>query len=221
MEAQNNNTFNSIIIKESKTGHPIPVINNVHLHSIYNPEREADGFVGGNESTIKTSKQILIFGLGFAYHIERLEREMTKFHQQNYEIFVIEPNTSLYKSFMEKRQKRLSERVKVFCFDNVKEFYQQKTLVEFLSNKPAILPHPASFQLNEGFFKSFMSFHYPNGLKDSLAFIEGQTFKNYIESFDSNLSTEQLFEEVKSKPFIKENDFLILALSEMVSGEVR
>ena len=41
----NKDNQNTIEIKESKTGLPIPVVNGVHLHSSYNPTKEAESFV--------------------------------------------------------------------------------------------------------------------------------------------------------------------------------
>ena len=59
-------------IKFSKTGLPIPLVNGTHLHSNYNPEREAEGFVTQNDDIISKSSRVLLFGLGFGYHIHQL-----------------------------------------------------------------------------------------------------------------------------------------------------
>jgi len=206
----------NVEIKVSKTDLPVPVINHVHLHSIYNPEREAEGFVSANEPTITRNNNILLFGLGFGYHIAKLESKMKALYPSKYNIFVIEPNRELYEKWKSMRPNQFSSRVKVVCYSSIKGFYKDKELVEFLSDKPGILPHQASFQLNEEFFKAFMSYHYPSSLKESYDFIESERFKDYLMMSDSNITTDEFFQATKSKPFVQGYDFLSLALAEMV-----
>lgn len=216
MTSSSNPALNVVEIKSSKTDLPVPVINGVHLHSIYNPEREADGFVSASEDHLKKKSSLLVFGLGFGYHLTKIETRMKALYNDNYQIFVIEPNTDLYNKWKDLKPNLLSPRVKVVSYKEVKDFYKDKELVSFLSEKPSILPHPASFQLNESFFKTFMTYHYPTSLKESLFFIENNSFRDYLEEQDTNQSTEEFIQSIKSKPFIQGNDFLALALSEMV-----
>ncbi|MEI8346869.1 MAG: hypothetical protein WCG27_05350, partial [Pseudomonadota bacterium] len=58
-------------IKYSKTNHPIPVINGVHLHSVYNPIKEAETFISKQEKILKEKNHILFLGLGFGHHIDQ------------------------------------------------------------------------------------------------------------------------------------------------------
>lgn len=216
MTSSNNPTLNVVEIKSSKTDLPVPVINGVHLHSIYNPEREAEGFVSASEEHLKKNSSLLVFGLGFGYHLTKIEARMKALYNDNYQIFVIEPNTELFNKWKSLKPNIISAKVKVVSYTEVKDFYKDKELVSFLSGKPSILPHPASFQLNESFFKTFMTYHYPTSLKESLFFIENESFRNYLEEQDVNQSTEEFIQSIKNKPFIQGNDFLALALSEMV-----
>ena len=48
----------SIEVKQSKTNLPVPVINGIHLHSIYNPEREAENF---GQNKLSELKKIIMF----------------------------------------------------------------------------------------------------------------------------------------------------------------
>lgn len=218
---ENSNSINSttVEIKSSKTDLPVPVVNSVHLHSIYNPEREAEGFVNASENTLAKGSKILIFGLGFGYHIAKTEQRLKTLYPNGFSIFVIEPNKELYKKWKELRPNIFSPNTKVVCYSEVKDFYKDKELVEFLSLKPGILPHPASFQLNDSFFKTFMSFHYPTSLKESLYFIEDESFQNYFEQEEPGLNSQELFEKTKNKSFLQGYDFLTLALNEMVTGK--
>ncbi|MCR9205589.1 MAG: hypothetical protein NXH75_13480, partial [Halobacteriovoraceae bacterium] len=112
-----------------------------------------------------------------------------------------------------------SPRTKVVCYDTVKDFYKDLELVEFMSEKPAILPHQASFQLNETFYRSFMSYHYPSALNESLSFIQSEDFKEYLMMADTKMTTDEFFQQTREKTFLQGYDFLTMALSEMVTTE--
>lgn len=220
MENMKTNSF-GVEIKYSKTDLPVPVINHVHLHSIYNPEREAENFVTANDAVISKGKDLLVFGLGFGYHIAKLEEALKVRYPNTYRVFVIEPNNALVEKWKSLRPTMLTPRVKVVSYGDVKEFYKDRELVEFLSEKPSILPHPASFQLNEDFFRGFMSYHYPTSLSESLAFVQNIEMRNYLEQGDTNETTDEFFNTIKNKPFLHGRDFLTMALSEMVQGKQR
>lgn len=205
-------------IKNSKTDLPVPVINNVHLHSIYNPEREADGFVTANEQTIEKSSDILVFGLGFGYHLISLEKKLKTIYPKGFRVFCIEPNRNLVDKWRELRPGSLSQNVKVLCYDDIKSFYKNGELVRFLSDKPTILPHPASFQLNESFFKAFMSFHYPTTINESLEFIDDPMLRDYLSLDGTHETTDEFFKRIQNKSFLQGKDFLTLALAEMTSA---
>ena len=205
-----------LYVKYSKSEQPIPVINGVHLHSIYNPEREATGFVTSQLENLKAAKNILIFGLGFGYHISHIEEKMKNFHPAGYNIFVIEPNTEILQKWKELAPTQFSENVKVVSYNSIKEFYQDRELVEFMSARPAVVPHPASFQLSMTFFKDFMSYCYPKKIDDSAYFVESDSFRNYLTSENKNETTDEFFERVRGKSFLQSYDFLSLALAELV-----
>ena len=82
-------------IIESKSGHKIPKVNNVHLHSTYDPRYEAERFILENEDNIKNNNHVLLLGLGFAYHLHYLVNYLGNLHQNNYQILVIEPSLKI------------------------------------------------------------------------------------------------------------------------------
>ncbi len=205
-----------LYVKYSKSEQPIPVINGVHLHSIYNPEREASGFVTNQVENLKASKSILIFGLGFGYHITQIEEKMKAFHPMGYKIFVIEPNLEIVEKWKELNPTSFSDHVTVVSHRTIKDFYKDTALVDFMSSRPAVIPHPASFQLNMAFFKDFMSYCYPKEIDESAFFVEAETFRNYLTSENRNETTEDFFERVRGKSFLQSYDFLSLALAELV-----
>ena len=205
-----------LYVKYSKSEQPIPVINGVHLHSIYNPDREAAGFVTNQMDNLKASNHILIFGLGFGYHIVQIEEKMKTLHPNGYKIFVIEPNIEIVNKWQELRTHSITDSVAITTYPSIKEFYQDRDLVDFMSTKPSVIPHPASFQLNMSFYKDFMSFCYPKSIDDSAFFIQSEEFRQYLTSENRNETTEDFFERIKGKSFLQSYDFLSLALAELV-----
>ena len=94
MEERNN----QYEFKTSRNGLKVPVIKGIHLHSIYNPIKEAEAFAQGYEDTIKAKNKILILGLGFGYHIEEVAKLLNQYHEK-YEVIVLEPNSKLVEEF--------------------------------------------------------------------------------------------------------------------------
>ena len=56
---------NGIELQSSRNGLSIPVINGVYLHSMYNPQKEAQAFAEKHEATLKKEKQNYNFGTWF------------------------------------------------------------------------------------------------------------------------------------------------------------
>ena len=54
--------FESFKVKSSKSGHIIPVVNGVHLHSTYDPIKEAKSMVEKYYKNFKENKNVLVFG---------------------------------------------------------------------------------------------------------------------------------------------------------------
>lgn len=213
MESYNYN-LNSIQIKTSKTNLPVPVIKSIHLHSIYNPEKEALGLASSNDETLKKNKNILIFGLGFGYHVSALEKELYEYHQNKYQIYVIEPNREIIHQWKKLKPTSFSSHTIVAGHRTIKEFYQDVELVDFMSNGPAVIAHPASFQLNASFFKEFMSYHYPKDIHNSSFFIESLAFKEFLKK--ENNTTDNIFKQIRRKKELNKYDFLTLALDEII-----
>ena len=208
----------SIEIKISKSNHPIPVINQIHLHSIYNPIKEAEAFARSSEKKLKASSKILIFGLGFGYHIQAIEKRLQALYNDGYEITVVEPCQKLITLWKDYRQVNTSSRVRIVSFDTIQKFYDDVLLTDFLASKPSIISHTASFQLNENFYKSFMSFTYPNDTRSSSKFIENLELKKVLES-SNHLRTVDLFDEAATKESRNQWDFLTLALKQFTNQD--
>ena len=92
----NNNIFE---IKVSKTGKPIPVIDGIHLHSAYDPIKEASKFIDGHLKSLRENNNVLVFGLGLGYHLEAIEKSCREIWGNNFQVMVIEPNANTYREF--------------------------------------------------------------------------------------------------------------------------
>ena len=146
----------TIELKQSRTGHSVPVVDGVHLHSIYNPEKEAQAFATNYEDSIKKKPYILILGLGFGYHCEEVANLAAKYHE-NYRIIVIEPNKELVQ--MHNHAGGFSNpNIEVLHACDVNDLYNSIEFVMFLSRRPAILRHETSFNLSKDFYRRFLTF---------------------------------------------------------------
>lgn len=203
----------SIEIKISKSNHPIPVVDSIHLHSIYNPVKEAEAFARSCEKKLQGSSRILIFGLGFGYHIQAIEKRMQAIHGKNYSISVIEPNEKLIALWKEYRQVSTTSRVRIIGHSDPQRFYEDELLTDFLVSKPSIISHTASFQLNESFYKDFMSFSYPKDSISSSRFISNKDLREELK-LAKEPSTADHINTCEQKKELSKWDFLTLAIKQ-------
>lgn len=215
----NDDNQNTIEIRESKTGHPVPVVNGVHLHSSYNPTKEAEAFVEKFHDQLCDHKYVLVLGLGFAYHIDRIVYRMKRIWGDDYQIMVIDPILQTEELLNENRSIDFGKRVIIHSGLKVSEVYDNRDIVDFLSLKPTVVPHTASFNLFQDYFKSLMSFNAKNDLDSISSHVQDPDFKKYLMSFGSK-SYYELVNSINSK---KDNwnkwDFLILSLNSMTNPE--
>ncbi len=203
----------SIEIKISKSNHPIPVVNSIHLHSIYNPVKEAEAFARSGEKKLQESSRILIFGLGFGYHIQAIEKRLQAIHGKNYSISVIEPNEKLISLWKEYRQVSTTSRVRIVGHSEPQRFYLDELLTDFLVSKPSIISHTASFQLNESFYKDFMSFSYPKDTISSSRFVSNNELRDQLREAKEP-STADHISTSEQKKNLNKWDFLTLAIKQ-------
>lgn len=127
---------------KSKSGLTVPLINEVYLHSMYSPTKEAEGFAKLNEETLRRKKNVIVLGLGFGYHIEEVAKILNQNHN-DYRIIVIEPNEELFNDFFEKRQFEDARILPIFT-DDPESLFLREDFIEFLLTSPAILKHDTS-----------------------------------------------------------------------------
>ena len=68
----------------AKSGHIVPVVDQIYLHSVYDPIKEADDYVQTHEEDLKKNPTVLMLGLGFGYHIFQIINNSRYIISRNY-----------------------------------------------------------------------------------------------------------------------------------------
>jgi len=212
-------------IKTSKTNHKIPVINGIHLHSMYHPIREAESFVLNHLQLLKDKKNILVFGLGFVYHINQLVIELQKIHGDDYKIVVIEPNSEVANDCLSLNL-LISDKVKIYHGLSHDRLYQDEELINFLLAQPGIIAHPASFNLYKSYFKNFLQYKAPLSTEKVLMVLRDEHIKKFISDRFMNEDDLQvaLWDYSQSNHrIVNKLDYLFFALEEIapLNGDAR
>ncbi len=150
---------NEILIENSKVSLPIPVINGCYLHSRFNPLKEAEEFAEENFKKVASKSHIIILGLGFGYHVNELVKKITLLTTK-YKILIVEPNQNLVTKFNDIFSFD-DPNISIVCEESVEDFFFNESLLTFFRNKPAVLIHKPSFNLNKDFYTRFLSFKAP------------------------------------------------------------
>lgn len=208
-------------VKTSRTDQKIPVVNGVHLHSIYNPFKEAEALIEKNLTSLETKKEVLVLGLGFAYHINELIETMSKIHgDNNFKIVVIEPNIQVYNDCIELDLLN-KKNVIVYAGFTSAELYSDSDLVHFLLKKPTVIAHPPSFNLYQLYFKEVLSFVAPSKIGESIQFLNNAKVKDYLRNYNQEMTFKEICTtSIAEKHKFEDMDFLAMALNEMTKGSV-
>lgn len=204
-------------IRTSKTELPVPVVNDVLLHSIYDPMREALNFVNSNREQFEEKRKFVVLGLGFGYHVAKME-EVLKEKGKAYQIYVIEPVKKVAKDFIANKPVKFSENVTILTGENIHEFYMNENLINFLLDSPGVIAHPASFNLHKDFFTRFLRHEVGSDSAALLSGINNESIKQYLKE-NCRTSWGELVHDINLSPnFSNSEDYLVLALSSL-AGE--
>lgn len=202
-------------IKTAKTGQKVPVVDGVHLHSIYNPERETETIIEQYKNSMNSNPNILVLGLGFGYHINAIKKYMESTSHKDFNIYIIEPNEQVYRD-ADSHNPIESRNIKVFCGSDVHELYSDKEMISFLLKKPVIIPHAPSFSLYKDFFKNYLSYKAPTKLEDINIKVESEALSLYLSQFGEEKTIEDCFLEViQRKKFNNRFDLAFIAFAKM------
>ncbi len=209
--------IHSYEIKQSRSNLKVPVINGVHLHSNYHPAKEAKKLIANIEHQLKENKNLLILGLGFAYHVYEACKLLETYHGQDYKVIVIEPNEQTYTECI-KNNLFPNKNIEVYATDNVASIYKEKNVASFLSQRPTILTHAPSFSLYNTFYKAFLDFEASIKISDCIEHIKSSELKSLLYNADQDKSIDQHIESAiyQTNQFKNKNDFLLLAFDAVI-----
>lgn len=207
-------------VRTSRTEQKVPVVNGVHLHSIYNPFKEAETLVESQLDSLKTKNEVLVLGLGFAYHVNAIIEKLQEFHGNNFKIVVVEPNIQVYEDCLANDLLN-KKNVLVYSGFAPNELYRDLDFVHFLLRKPAMIAHPPSFNLYQYYFKTILTFEAPRTIGGIMEFVESEEVKRYLKRFDTGDTLENvLYNQIPTKKSFDQADFLAMALVEMTRKSI-
>jgi hypothetical protein len=134
--------------KISKCGEEVPVLNDKPIHSLYDSSDEISNFLSKNLNKIRSSKYMIILGLGNGNYINQL---LNINHKLN--VLVIEPVKELVERYPQN-----NVQVKIISDWNPSTILRSEMLIYFVSHRAPILIHPGSYQSNKIFYEQFLTF---------------------------------------------------------------
>ncbi len=205
-------------VKNSRTEQKVPVVNGVHLHSIYNPFREAEALVDKYSEQLNQKSEVLILGLGFAYHVNEIIKYMANVHGEKFSVIIIEPNPEIYHDCLNANLLN-KKNVLVYSGYEARELYADIDLVHFLLRKPAVIAHPPSFNLYQDYFKEVLTFEAPKKIASILEYVTSNEIKTYLGQLDDFETLDHfLYSDLPGRTVMNNMDFLCMALAEMTKN---
>lgn len=206
-----------IELKQSRNGKTVPVVAGIHLHSIYNPEKEAQAFASNYLQSIKAKPSVLVLGLGFGYHVQEIAK-LASAHHETYTIKVFEPNKDIIDAFLDAGGFQ-DENIEVIHAGKATEVFDREDFIMFLSTKPAIIRHEASYNLNKNFFREFLTFK----ASDEMGRYQHLLSDRAKELFPTKEgSVDQALEAIKKAGKLgSRKDYAFLALEAVVNSSKR
>ncbi|MBL7665491.1 MAG: hypothetical protein JNM93_10195 [Bacteriovoracaceae bacterium] len=206
-----------IVLKEARTGHDVPVIDGVYLHSIYNPVKEAEAFVTTNMSLIDNRHQFIVLGLGFGFHVDQLIKYLVS-KKVDYQIIIIEPNLELIKLFNQKRP-FLNNKTVIKHLGDVNKLYSEQTFLNYLYDKPSVLVHDVSLNLNLEMFKQFLKYKHSSYVRDYASIVHPELQKDLLKITDESSIDDFTKSISRLKTLTDKKDLFFLAFH-MLTVEV-
>lgn len=193
-------------IQTSRSGHPVPQLDEIYLHSVYNPIKEAASFADSQMELIKRKPNILILGLGFGYHIQEII-SLQKVRFNNHKIVVIEPNKELVQMYKE----HFHPNFEIYCYDTVAQYFEDINFTNYLTLKPTIIKHDPSFNTNKDFYVNFLTYRAPNKI-DSFHHLLNPIAKGMLESSSRTLD-ESLVDVSERQHINSKSEYFLFALN--------
>lgn len=194
--------------KIAKTGHLVPVIDGVHLHSIYDPIKEAEFFVQDHDQEIKKSNNLIVLGLGFGYHIFSLVEKIKSYHG-GANVVVIEPSKSIVEAFIQYcAEKCIKVEFKILSGE-LEALYKNDILLNFLLLRPQVIAHKTSFNKDREYYVSFLQYRASKTLSTFTLHLNRKILDLIGDDWLPSMTFEQLQKKSLNNPVWTKKDFFI------------
>ena len=204
----------TVSLEMARNGSPVAKVRGVYLHSVYDPEKEADSFVETYEKQISTKNHILIFGLGLGYHVNRVVKSLRSTHH-DYRVVVLESNSELI-SLVSEQGLVPSEKVRIIHLDNYESLYSDRTFVDFLMKKPCLLKHEASFSIDKDLYTGFLKYKSSKSIADYSKNLS-ETTKTLL-NIEGSSTIGEVAESIQNNGRISNrSEYLTLAFGELLT----
>jgi spore maturation protein CgeB len=138
-EVEKSLSVSELVIIETRSGMPSLRVNNISLHSLYDPLKESREWVCNYKPVINNSLSVYVFGLGLGYHVRELCENTGK------EITVFEPRMDIIRAALETVDLTpVISRIRIAT----------ESKITGSADNVAILAHKPSVGLNRDFFES-------------------------------------------------------------------
>lgn len=202
-------------IKYTKDQLPIPVVHGIHLHSIYQPRKEAETFIAQNQGTLAEKNIILFLGLGLGYHLAAAIPVLEQLYGQDYLLGVIEPNQLTLENYY-RFCPQDNQNIRIFCAAVPDELYLRSDFVNFLALGPKIIPHPASFNLYQDYFKKFMAYKAGTSLAEITQVVADTNLQAHLQK--SSASDLQHFVQELQQKSLQDLDYFFQAFAALTTA---
>ena len=200
------NTY-SLRVMVGRKERPVPLVNDIYLHSLYDPLKEADSFVQNNREKIFQKNYFLVLGLGFAYHVNRLILELKNRYADKWGVAVIEPNTKVIKECTKRGLLAEEKQLSVFNGMDAKALYEEKSLVDFMRLKPVVLTHEASYNLYLEYYKAFLNYRASTQTSEIYSKVDNESIREYLSKYDDDIFG--LKENIQEKTILSKEEMLL------------
>jgi hypothetical protein len=169
----------TIDIRETPSGNPTMVINDLFIHSPRYPEKEADKFVSG----LGDVNPVLILGLGLAYTLDALIKRYPE-----KPIIIAEKHWSLFRKALEVRDfSEILSRHNIIWFIGG-EARGIITVLELFSEHPEIIPNRNLMQIDSAWYEEIESSAKTWSNKDDINSATLRRFgKRWVRNLGSNI----------------------------------
>lgn len=222
MTASDSTPILSYELKNAKDGSIVPVINNICLHSLHRPQKEAQTLIDSHKEKIlatRNSPKILLLGLGIGHHLKRLLELLKEESIHNAEIVVVEPIEKLIDEAKTKIGIEEGSSLKIYRSRNVADLYRNKDFSFFLAHKPIVICLSGAFALNKNYYESFLSHRALQTSKEYDYLNLSREIKLALGDQDDHIQFRESLEEIRKKPKLASIDHLFLAIPSFYQQE--